>query len=68
MPDGLASLDLERVADAEAREWLRRLLNLVEELAGDVRELRAENQRLRDENHRLRGEQGICSIKPGKVR
>jgi regulator of replication initiation timing len=58
MPDGLASLDLERVADAEAREWLRRLLNLVEELAGDVRELRAENQRLRDENNRLRGEQG----------
>jgi hypothetical protein len=58
MPDGLAGLDLERVADAEAREWLRRLLNLVEELAGEVRELRAENQRLRDENNRLRGEQG----------
>jgi hypothetical protein len=58
MPEGLAGLDLERVADAEAREWLRRLLNLVEELAGEVRELRAENQRLRDENNRLRGEQG----------
>jgi hypothetical protein len=64
MPDVLAGLDLERVTDAEAREWLRRLLNLVEELAGEVREVRAENQRLRDENHRLRGEQGQPRIRP----
>jgi hypothetical protein len=64
MPDVLAGLDLERVTDAEAREWLRRLLNLVEELAGEVREVRAENQRLREENHRLRGEQGQPRIRP----
>jgi hypothetical protein len=64
MPDELTGLDLERVADAAAREWLRRLLNLVEELAGEVRELRAENQRLRDENNRLRGEQGQPRLRP----
>lgn len=68
MPDLLAGLDLERIADAEARECIRRLLNLVEELAAEVRDLRAENQRLRDENNRLRGEQGQPTIRPQTVK
>lgn len=68
MPDLLAGLDLERIEDAEARAWLRRLLNLVEELAAEGRDLRAENQRLRDENNRLRGEQGKPTLRPQTVK
>lgn len=65
MPDRdmLAGLDLERVEDAGARECIRRLLNLVEELAAELEEARAEIQRLRDENNRLRGEQGKPTIR-----
>ena len=43
--DGL-DLDLSRIPDVGAREWIVRLLNLVEELAGENRELRAEQNLL----------------------
>lgn len=68
MPDLLAGLDLERLADAGARECIRRLLNLVEEVAGELREARAEIQRLRDEINRLQGEQGQPTIRPQTAR
>ena len=43
---------------AGAREAIRGLLNLVEELAQANGELRKQNQELRDENARLKGKQG----------
>jgi len=63
----LEEFDLNRIEDiAGAREAIRRLLNLVEELAGENRKLREENQQQRDEINRLKGEQGQPSIKPNK--
>ena len=65
----LGDFDLDRIQDIEgARQALIRLLNLVEELAGENRKLREENQQLRDEINRLKGEQGKPSIKPNKKR
>ena len=48
---------------AGAREAIRGLLNLVEELAQANAELRKQNQELRDEVARLKGEQGKPDIK-----
>ena len=63
----LEDFDLNRIEDiAGAREAIGRLLNLVEELAGENRRLRDENQQQRDEINRLKGEQGKPSIKPNK--
>jgi hypothetical protein len=63
----LEDFDLKRIEDiAGAREAIGRLLNLVEELAGENRELREENQQLGDEINRLKGEQGKPTIKPNK--
>jgi len=63
----LEEIDLDRIEDiAGAREAIRRLLNLVEELAGENRKLREENQQLGDEINRLKGEQGKPTIKPSK--
>jgi hypothetical protein len=46
----LEEFDLNRIEDiAGAREAMGRLLNLVEELAGENRRLREENQQQRDE-------------------
>jgi len=56
-------IDLNRIQDENARELIKRLLNLVERLTVDLREAQAENQRLRDENNRLKGEQGKPDIK-----
>ena len=62
MPDEIKDM-------AGAREALRGLLNLVEELAQANGELRKENQELRDENARIKGEQGQPEIKgPAKGR
>jgi hypothetical protein len=63
----LEDFDLNRLQDLEgAREAIRRLLNLVEELAAENRTLREEQQQLRDEINRLKGEQGKPKIKPNK--
>jgi hypothetical protein len=58
------ALDLNRIQDEHARQGIRLLLNLVEELQQDNRSLREENQRLRDAINRLQGEQGKPEIKP----
>ena len=59
----LDNLDLNAIQDENARELIRRLLNLIEQLTADLRDAQAENQRLRDENNRLKGEQGKPKIK-----
>ncbi len=45
----LKNPDLESIQDEKARELIRQLLNLVEQLSGDLRDAQAEIQRLRDE-------------------
>src|SRR3954453_23989153 len=60
----LDALDLGAIQDPHARQAIRLLLNLVEELKQENRSLRDDNQRLRDENNRLKGEQGKPKIKP----
>lgn len=59
----LDALDLSAIQDPHARQAIRLLLNLVEEVKQENRSLRDENQRLRDENNRLKGEQGKPTIK-----
>jgi hypothetical protein len=60
-------IELSAIQEKNARELVKRLLNMVEQLSRDVRELRVENQRLRDENNRLKGEQGKPKIKGNKT-
>lgn len=59
-------IELNAIQEENAREWVKRLLNMVEGLSGEVGALRVENQRLRDENNRLQGEQGKPNIKGNK--
>ena len=59
----LEDLDLNSIADDRARELVRQLLNLLEDVMTDLRVAQAENQRLRDEINRLKGEQGRPKIK-----
>src|SRR5712692_3451751 len=54
----LEDLDLHSIVDEQARELVRRLLNVLEDVRADRRAAQAENQRLRDEINRLKGEQG----------
>ena len=54
----LEDLDLHRSVDEQARELVRRLLNVLEDVRADLRAAQAENQRLREEINRLKGEQG----------
>ena len=61
-------IELNAIQEENARELVKRLLNMVEQLSRDVRELRVENQRLRDEVNRLKGEQGKPDIKGNKKR
>ncbi len=63
----LAHIDLNAIADGNARMLIQELLNLVEDLAGDLRDAREEVQQLRDEVNRLQGEQGKPDVK-GKTR
>src|SRR5215213_9411545 len=65
IPEALASLDLASIADVGARQAIRALLSLVEELAAENRALRAENEQLRDELRRLKGGSGRPKIPPG---
>ena len=60
-------IELNAIQEENARELVKRLLNMVEQLSGEVRELRVENQHLRDENNRLKGEQGKPNIKGNKT-
>lgn len=63
----LPGFDPNQITDLDgARQAIRLLLNLVEELKSKNDALRQEVQSLRDENNRLRGEQGKPSVKPGK--
>jgi hypothetical protein len=65
----LEDFDLNSIQDIEgARQAILKLLNLIEELAGENRKLREENQQLHDEINRLKGEQGKPEIKPNKRR
>src|SRR5438128_12189006 len=59
----LEDLDLHSIADDRARELVRQLLNLLEDVMTDLRAAQAENQRLRDEINRLKGEQCRPTIK-----
>jgi len=56
-------LDLSEIHEENARELIKRLLNLVEQLNTDLRSSQAEVQRLRDEVNRLKGEQGKPNVK-----
>src|SRR6266702_1119571 len=59
----LEELDLHSIADERARELVRRLLNMLEDVMADLRASQAENQHLRNEINRLKGEQGTPKIK-----
>ena len=60
-------IELNAIQEENARELVKRLLNMVEQLSRETRELRVENQRLRDEVNRLKGEQGKPHIKGNKT-
>src|SRR5215510_10887383 len=59
----LEEFDLHSIADERARELVRRLLNMLEDVMADLRASQAENQHLRNEINRLKGEQGTPTIK-----
>ena len=62
----LEDIELNAIQDENARQLIRRLLNLIEKLSADVRDLQAENQALRDEINQLKGEQGKPKVKANK--
>jgi hypothetical protein len=66
VPEAIATLDLATIRDVGARQAIRALLSLVEELAAEVQALRTENQHLRDELTRLKGGSGRPTVPPGK--
>jgi hypothetical protein len=56
-------IHLDAIQEENAREIVKRLLNMIEQLSGEGRELRIENQWLRDEVNRMKGEQGKPNIR-----
>jgi len=58
--------DTAQIDDSAGRAIVKRLLNLVERLAGENAALESERQELRDEINRLKGEQGKPDIKADK--
>jgi len=64
----LDNLDQNAIQDENARELIRRLMNIIENQAVELRKLKEENQRLRDEVNRLKGEQGKPKTKVKKDR
>ncbi len=67
VPEALTRLDLASIAGVGAREAIRALLSLVEELATENQALRAELAQVKDENARLKGGSGRPKIPPGKA-
>jgi hypothetical protein len=67
IPEALASLDLASIADVGARQAIRALLSLVEDLAAETWALRTELAQVKDENARLKGGSGRPKIPPGKA-
>src|SRR3954451_20117715 len=65
--EALARLELASIADVGARQAIRALVNLVEELAAENQALRAENEQLRDELRRLKGGSGRPKLPPGQA-
>lgn len=65
----LPGIDPNQITNLEgARQAIKLLLNLVEELKGENERQRIQLQQLRDEINRLKGEQGKPDIKPEKKR
>ena len=67
VPEALANLDLASIADVGARQAVRALLGLVEELAAENRALRAELAQVKDELARVKGGSGRPKVPPGKA-
>src|SRR3954467_5190462 len=67
VPEAIARLDLASIADVGARQAIRALLNLVEELAAENRALRTELAQVKDELARLKGGSGRPKIPPGQA-
>ena len=65
VPEALARLDLASIADVGARQAIRALLSLVEELATENRALRTELAQVKDELRRLKGGSGRPKVPPG---
>jgi regulator of replication initiation timing len=62
----LEDIELSAIQDENARQLIRRLLNLIEKLSADLRDLQAENKILRYENIHFKGEQGKPNAKANK--
>jgi hypothetical protein len=62
----LEGIELSAIQDENARQLIRGLLNLIEELSADLRDSQAEVQVLRDEINHLKGEQGKPKVKANK--
>jgi Transposase IS66 family len=67
VPEAVARLDLASIADVGARQAIRALLNLVEELAAENQALRTELAQVKDELARLKGGSGRPKRPPGKA-
>src|SRR3954451_18149284 len=67
VPGAVAQLDLASIADVGARQAIRALLNLVEELASENRALRTELAQVKDELSRLKGGSGRPKLPPGQA-
>ena len=67
VPEALARLDLASIEDVGARQAIRALLSLVEELVAENRALRTELAEVKDELARLKGGSGRPKVPPGKA-
>lgn len=66
VPEAIATLDLASIADVGARQAIRALLTLVEELVAENQALRTELTQVKDELARLKGGSGRPKIPVGK--
>lgn len=67
VPEELARLDLASIADVGARQAIRALLSLVEELAAENRALRTELAQVKDELARVKGGSGRPKVPPSQA-